>query len=426
MSIALRNAAVAHPTEEEDLLQEAANIEQVIISTFQFRCFDDPRIAITLLLPSMAAYSSLHANYCFKANILMSSEFLGMCLKHNIKAPFGCMPVLNPLMSLLYGYSTEGVQPYVLRGALVVFHDNTATKYIYELFWNARSSPVFMLLLEGAAKTFMLILVAYVSTKEYGLNKPGGYNGNTSEILLMLMMCSALLAEYGQLYDFCVRDGSFLRGSWGYFSEIWNRLDIVSYLLLFGWAVLTHPNPGENDEVEFNRERTSRIFLSVSAIPLSLSLFQYLSIVKSFGRLVIMILAMLDDLLNFLLVFVVALVGFGITLNGMFLEELTGEFRGWGRTFMTLFAALMGGVDYTSFPASTEGSTVWDMPANSTLIWYNSDVQYVGIATYISFVVFIGIMIMNLLIARMASTHDRIDSASRSEWAFVTVRMYVA
>ena len=45
-----------------------------------------------------------------------------------------------------------------------------------------------------------------------------------------------------------------------------------------------------------------------------------------------------------------------------------------------------------------------------------------GIVVYIVFVALMGIVLINLLVARMAGTHDRIDAQAKAEWGFTQVR----
>ena len=48
-----------------------------------------------------------------------------------------------------------------------------------------------------------------------------------------------------------------------------------------------------------------------------------------------------------------------------------------------------------------------------------------GLAAYVVFAIFINILLMNLLIARMLGSHDRIDAKSKSVWGHMMVRTSV-
>ena len=65
-----------------------------------------------------------------------------------------------------------------------------------------------------------------------------------------------------------------------------------------------------------------RIFLPLSAVPLSLGLLQSVSVIKSVGQLIIMIRAMVWDLFAMFILFVVCTFGFAVTLSGMLLVSV--------------------------------------------------------------------------------------------------------
>lgn len=400
VAVALRLAAELHPNEEDELLRESANVEAMIVRVLQFRTLDDPKIAMTLLLPSMSAFASLHSRYDFAANILQSKEFLGMCLKHGIKAPFGCTSVLHPVWQLLHGYSIDGKNAKVLKVPLVEMRPGATLRW-FELFWNPRSSPMLMFFLEGVSKLVLLGFVANVSIFIYGADDVSGYKGTKREQALVVMMFASILYEVGQFFDLRVKASSYLDAMSLYFDEVWNRLDVCGDLLILVWAVLLL-FPEHSD--------LGRIFLALSAIPLSFALFQYMFIIKSLGRLVLMLIAMVGDFVTFGAVVLISVLGFGITLHGMFHHAKTKQFETFGYMFMFLFGGLMGNMDYASFTnAAAEND------------WFSSTVMDIGIVVYITFVVFVGIILMNLLIARMASTHNRIEVDSKAEWAYVMV-----
>ena len=163
--------------------------------------------------------------------------------------------------------------------------------------------------------------------------------------------------------------------------------------------------------------------MAAPVIPLSFSLLQYLSVFKRLGSLVIMIGAMVGDILNFIVIFFVSVLGFGIVLWALFRLDPTQEYSSLGQTLMTLFSAMMGGVDYTPFPLMDDVASAWGTGPNGTSIvpWYTPALRDLGVTVYIIYVTLIGILLVNLLIARMAATHDRIDAYAKAEWAFLLV-----
>lgn len=62
----------------------------------------------------------------------------------------------------------------------------------------------------------------------------------------------------------------------------------------------------------------ARLLLSISAIPFAFGILRFLSINKTLGELVISIRVMGNDLLAFIVIYMLAISGFGIALRGMF------------------------------------------------------------------------------------------------------------
>ena len=114
-----------------------------------------------------------------------------------------------------------------------------------------------------------------------------------------------------------------------------------------------------------------------------------------------------NDLPSFAIIYVVSITGFGIAFfslfssisdDGGFKEFTTKE------TFLTLFLA-------TLFNFENFDLTEYD----------NTYTGYIGIALMIFFVIFTGIILINLLIARMSSTHGAVESVAIDEWAYIKV-----
>lgn len=441
--VALRSAAAQNQIEEEELMLEASYMEEVIVRIFQFRTLDDRRNVMSLLLPSLGSFNTRLEGYEFAANILQTEEFLGMCIRYNIKSPLACMAVLNVVATLQWGYSVKGKSSHILNRFELI---HPPSKYAYELCCNPRSCPAFMLILEGLSKAAMLTLVCWVSVHVYAFHELSGYTGSYGERMLLVMVATSIAYEIGKFMDMYSKNTSVFLALAQYFNVIWNSLSFVYCLLTFLWAVMLR-YPSQN--------MRGRIVLALSAIPLSFSIFQYLSINKLLGRLVIIIIAMTDDLVSFLVVYMVANLGFGMTLWALFRENKTLDYSTFGHVLMTLYATAQDGLDYDPFPdTSRAGYSIYaghypayPLPNNDPVVeptlgtdghgydavhssphtehevYYTEELMVVGIVVYISFSALIGIVLMNLLIARMASTHDRLENKSKAEWAYLTVWM---
>jgi hypothetical protein len=97
-------------------------------------------------------------------------------------------------------------------------------------------------------------------------------------------------------------------------------LDVPASATLLLWAVFL-PYPSHFD--------ICQSALAASAIPLSLSLFQHISVVQGVGQLVVMIVVMTRDSRSFLVVFVVCMAGVGLCLRGV-LHETKPFDTNWG------------------------------------------------------------------------------------------------
>lgn len=252
----------------------------------------------------------------------------------------------------------------------------------YMRWWHGRYCPIVMFTLEGFSKLLTFFLVSWISINQYHTPSDQIYRSEKAENALLCIMVGNILYEFGQLQ-------SMNFDMFKYLADTWNKLDVVSNTLIVLWALL------------LNNSFTARRFaLALSAIPLSISLLEFLTINKTFGQLIIMIEAMTFDFLVFLIVFIVATMGFAVTFFGIF--NSVPPFTNIGGTVLILFAATMGNFDFGSFDGRDSFETF-------------------GAIVLAIFVTLTGIILINLLIARMASTHQRIEESTAREWSFAKV-----
>lgn len=103
---------------------------------------------------------------------------------------------------------------------------------------------------------------------------------------------------------------------------------------------------------------------------------------------------MISDLLGFAVVFLVCILGFGICLRGIFSD--VEAFATVGGTFVTMYDAAIGNVDYSFFHGTRPFDTF-------------------GTVMMAIFVAMTTIILLNLLIARMSNTHQLISDRSLEE-----------
>jgi hypothetical protein len=167
-------------------------------------------------------------------------------------------------------------------------------------------------------------------------------------------------------------------------------------MLLLVWAVFVVSGS--------NNSRGGKVCLALATIPMSLSLLQFVMINKELGQLVIMILAMIKDVSNFLVVFLFCILGFGIAFKGLYGGLPSSNYSTAWKSFIALFSAAVGGFDFSSFDGS--------------------DQAVIGSLLLVVYVTLTAIILLNLLIARMASTHQLIEKDSQAQWSFRKVRVH--
>jgi hypothetical protein len=138
----------------------------------------------------------------------------------------------------------------------------------------------------------------------------------------------------------------------------------------------------------------AQAFLSTSTITLSFSILRFQSMWKHTGQLIIMVFEMIKDLGSFLIVFLTVLLGFGIAFGSLFPRLETANFNTIPQTFLTLFDAALGDHDFSIFNGSK-----------------------IGISLMVLYTVLVMIVLLNLVIARMSATHNKLDDTSLEVWS---------
>jgi hypothetical protein len=252
-------------------------------------------------------------SYQIEALALTNDNPLDVCLRYELKCIFSMTAVTTILNNLFNNHHTPknyGYEPAFkdedwdrwfdseTKGVLKNYYKMLFQKVIFF----PRYCPLIMFLMGGASKLLQLFLVFIVSVHAYGENEQircsllrcsgQHYKGKYVEVLLF-MLISSILYELGQVLE---------RGFRSYIADMWNILDLWIHGCILMWALLL-PFP------EFFNY--CKIFLAVSAVPLSLSLLQYLTNIQALGTLVIMLFAMVRDVATFIYIYVIFMLGFG-------------------------------------------------------------------------------------------------------------------
>jgi hypothetical protein len=252
----------------------------------------------------------------------------------------------------------------------------------YKLFACPRYTPAIMFFIEGLSKLYTLALVSLVCFTTYGSQSADSYSNSAEENLLLMMLVAQTLYELGQLAS-C---GWSLKD---YFGGIWNILDVACCALLMIWAFLL-----PNRELFY----LGKVAIAMSAIPLALVQLQYLSLIKTLGLLVLMIQSMMVDVSVFIVVYLVSIYGFTVCFRALFYT--VNGFSSTGIAFVTLFQSTLGQFFFDDFDGTY---------------------KMVGIVVMVIFLTLTNVLLVNLLIAQMSSTYNRIIFKSREEWTFIKV-----
>lgn len=208
--------------------------------------------------------------------------------------------------------------------------------------------------------------------------------------MLMIMLLARSFYTFGKI-------SSLNYNIFGYFSRSYNMLELLCLLI---WLT------GKQQYIQcihisYYHQINSRIALSLSIIPLSLRMLQYLSTYKSFGILISIIIQTVNDVQLFIAVYLVYLFGFTIFFHSLF--NTKDSLHTHSSTALYLFRSTLGEQDFTVFE---------DIPI----------FEFIGTSVYVIFLIFTTIVLLNLLIAKINNTFTTMDVNATEYYAFEMVR----
>lgn len=257
----------------------------------------------------------------------------------------------------------------------------------------ARHIPAVMFYTEFIMRIITFVIMASVAINDYGnINteedmQTSESNGWTrSEIVLVVMFGSEWLHEIGEYLEVDCDLRAYLEDDWNYL-DLWNTL-----IAGLWWIFRMIPST----------TYISRVLIPLLAITWSFGLMRFLSMNKELGIMIIIIKEMLRDFMVFVVVYAVVIAGFGIAFRSLFYHSL--DFSTNTATFLFLFSGTLSNFDFSTF-----GTQV-------TLK------ERLGIFLTVAFVILTGIMMINLLIALMSNSYQRIRDTSQMEWSYEKAR----
>lgn len=411
IAAALAASAETHPIEARDLLELQEKFELALCEVMNSVSMDVPE-NVTRVLRRIGDDKHRTPEIVAKALTFVSGP-LHNCLRYGLTKILATGQILTFVNTIFYG-SLKSNRESTIKNMSDLFQLRAGCS-------TYRYCPVVMFMFEGISKLIFVVIVSVVciamsSEKdddhcEVGFASTLGvkcghlpYWKNS----LLIMLLTSFIYEVGEVINKINRtekyssDDAFTRyislvgtsitKASEHFSDRWNLLDILTIFFISIWALYEWIY-----EVPASHDQSAQAWLSMSAISISLGLLRFQSMSKSTGQLVIMVFEMINDLQGFLLVFLTCILGFGIAFHSLF--PRLDAFNSWHSTSLTLFDAALGNHDFNQF--SSDGT----------------DHQSIGIILMMVYTILVMIVLLNLIIARMSATHEKIDESALEVWA---------
>lgn len=414
-NIALKRASKARPHEQSDLLFFARKMEDAASEIFNCSSMDRPINVQMLLQPEQRILPSIPL-FKYQINALGKSGLLDICLTRKCKFLFE-KPQISGFVNDIF-WSSAKMELLAHRNVQMLeddtIHDTTTSKSqqsslvnaamstdlghrfgdlmimnsrLVRISYGMRSCPVLRFVSEALARIFIVVQIVDVSVNVYGdrcgivfSESCSQFPFSRTELTLFVLTFSICLYEVGELYQ--------KNGRWSaYYEDEWKLLDSTGLILTLTWFAL-----------RFYNLSLARVFLACAAIPLCLGLLRYLSVSHTLGVIVATARAMLMDMVAFLVVYIICVLGFGVFFLSLY--HGNGIFQSASSTVMQLFSYTLGNFEFTDVDAS---SPAINSLAQTVLIVY---------------VTFTSILLINLLVARMTNAYQRVDDKALQEWSF--------
>ena len=379
IAAALKIAADSHPLQKHKLNELFDKVENAIEVCMSCSSMDKRSNVAKILQDDDAARSHFgQATIVCEASAFVNGP-LALCIKHNLTEFLGTTPISTHVDRVFYA-SLRSTQRKIIHGWRDIFQVRSGCATL-------RYCPVFMFAIEGIAKVLYLALVALVSHLDCGSEAECLLPIHFSwfEWSIVVMLVTGILFEIGEMWD--------RNGIMGHFTDVWNSLDIIGHFCVFMWLPYRfYPSHHNN----------ARGWLAWSTIPMSLGLLRFISAYQPLGHLVNVIFAISSDLVSFLIVFFMSIVGFGIAFHSLFPDK--PEFADFSSTVRTLFIAALGEHDFLKKE------------------FQNHAFETVGLLTMTLYVTFLGIILLNLIIAKMNNTFDSVETKARQQWSMVMAK----
>ena len=265
------------------------------------------------------------------------------------------------------------------------------------IIFGGRYTPATYLILEFLSELLLILIItsivtSYEVTVNTTLSSVLLLNTNFSyvEIMLLIMIPARSFYTFGKISSL---NYDILR-----YLNPYNIMELLCLICLFIWLI----DKQQYIQTSYYHRIHSRIALSLSIIPLSLRMLQYLSTYKSFGILISIIIQTVNDVQLFIAVYLVYIFGFTIFFHSLFGTKNDSLYTP-SSTALFLFRSTLGDQDFTIF----ENDPIF---------------KYIGIFVYVVFLIFTTVVLLNLLIAKINNTFTTMDENATEYFSFEMVR----
>ncbi|CBJ29682.1 Ankyrin Repeat Transient Receptor Potential Channel [Ectocarpus siliculosus] len=188
-----------------------------------------------------------------------------------------------------------------------------------------------------------------------------------------------------------ITEGQEMRRDFGlYAADHWNILDLLGLGLVTGGLIVRCAD-GDNS--------WGRALYALSAPLIFSRLLFFAQMLRFHGPMIQVVFSMTAELVKFGVVIIVVMLGFAMSFHALF-----GDVDTFGGTCLTLFKAMLGEVDFFgSFPGN----------------------QYDSVATalFVIYLVVIAVMLLNLLIAVLSTSHSKVEGKADQEFKVSKARI---
>jgi hypothetical protein len=385
--VALRKAAVEHTMESKDLLLIQDEFEAALLELMNCPSMDMPE-NVTRVLRKRYVEHDVVPDHVIRARTLCSGP-LDLCVDNDLTKILSTAQIKTFVNAVFYT-PLKQTTSLPVRSLLDIFQLRSGSN-------NSRYRPFVMFALECALMPMLcLSMVLFLAVAR----SPESCVGSVWESLdfmcahyykIQSMLCVYLVGrifyELGEINytfvkyfytDAAVAAWKMVENVYDHmFSDKWNVLDMATILCLSLWV---------------RHGCTSVRILTWAMISLCLGLLRFVSLNSGTGQLIIMIFAMAKDLMPFVYILLVSMFGFGLAFHCQFPQHKS--FSSFKETMIVLFDAAIGDHDFEIF-----------------------DGDSVGIAMMIGYIVLLSLVLLNLVVARMSATHERLDASAMEVWS---------